>query len=90
MGEVKNQIAQIFLRYGLALLNSKTISVDETTFADVILSLPSLVKQKADAEKWRRVINMLEVCQDCPLRYRCVDGCVVEELVDALSEVSND
>ena len=38
----------------------------------------------ADAEKWRRVINTLEVCQDCPLRYRCVDGCVVEELVDAL------
>jgi len=39
---------------------------------------------KAKAEKWRRVINTLEVCQDCPLRYRCVDGCVVEELVDAL------
>ena len=52
MGEVKNQIAQIFLRYGLALLNSKTISVDETTFADVILSLPSLREALEKAEKW--------------------------------------
>jgi hypothetical protein len=52
MGEVKNQIAQIFLRYGLALLNSKTISVDETTFADSILSLPSLREALEKAEKW--------------------------------------
>jgi len=55
---------------------------DEAT--DSILSLPSLREALEKAEKWDRVINTLEVCQDCPLRYRCVDGCVVEELVDAL------
>ena len=49
-------------------------------------SLEEYLEMKEKAAKWDRVINTLEVCQDCPLRYRCVDGCVVEELVDALDD----